>query len=186
MNLRSLNEKWHGLPKWAWAAIVAGGMFLLYYLYKKRAASSANATPASAGSPSDTTGDGTGNDGGGGGGGFVPPPTPPGEVVPEQPTTGTTVPTELPVTAPPTVVPTTGQTTSPTKVAATASKSVLVPLHATATSLQTTVIKPTAKGIYVPKTAAQKAALNHPSAVKITANKTGGSANRTQGIFAIH
>jgi len=50
---------------------------------------------------------------------------------------------------------------------------------ATATSLQQTVSQPNAQAIY-------PATNSTPVAVHVTANRTGGSANRTQGVFSIH
>lgn len=37
MNLQSLNQKWHGVPIWAWAALVAIVGFFVYRRLKNRA-----------------------------------------------------------------------------------------------------------------------------------------------------
>lgn len=173
----SLTKKWHGLPVWTWAAIASVVLFSIYYLYKKRASGSASSAsaPADAGTADDGSGSGF-NSGDGGGSGTLSsdPTTTPNEVVaannPTPAVVTSTTPTPTGLT--PQIV---GQVHTPV------SPSSLVPIGATATSLQSTVAKANAKDIF-PKTTAD----NHPAAVKVAANKTGASANKTQGVFSIH
>lgn len=46
MNLQSLNQKWHGVPIWAWAAMVAVIGFFVYRRLKNRGSGgSSNSNP---------------------------------------------------------------------------------------------------------------------------------------------
>ncbi len=202
MNLDSLTKKWHGLPVWAWAAISAVGLYLIYYLYKKRSGTTAATTPIT-GSVADNTVplDNSGS----GSSGSIPPPSQilPNEVIPaNQPASSAsgsvdTNQTPLPVaiapdvlgpaatpTESPTILPVVGQTTSPTAPAKAATIS--------ASSLQSTVSTPNKAGVFpaAPTIYDIKRKVSNkplpPFAVKATANKTGASANKTQGVFAIH
>lgn len=202
--MHGLTEKWHGLPKWAWAAIVAGVIFIIYLWYRNRNSSS-NATPLDAGQAADNSASDMGNGSGSGGsagdsgsgfpfgGSYTPPPNnpipitisltpnpstpPPPEVISNPP------PPQLPIpptsTSPP-------PTKSPTKPSTKVSKSILVPKNATATSLQTTVAKVGPSGVLVPGTHKVALETQHPAAVKVTANRGGASANKAQGVFSIH
>jgi hypothetical protein len=44
MNLQSLNQKWHGVPIWAWAAIVAVVGFFAYRYMKNRGSGGSSAS----------------------------------------------------------------------------------------------------------------------------------------------
>lgn len=185
MNLDTFKKKYGPLPLWAWSAIAAVVLFGAYLYFRKRnaAKSSANQTPADA-----TSGNGSGNDfvpplipDGGGGGGASPNPEPTTVVGTTPPGPTTQTPPPQPVAAPPTTTPTPGATSSPTKTGGYAEPAPIVNPNSSvpaAVQLQATVAKPTASGVF-PKSPT-------PQAVKITANKTGGSANKTQGVFAVH
>lgn len=194
--MHSLTKKWHGLPVWAWAAIASVILFGVYYLYKKRTNSSAstNATPTDAGSASSLLPDDSGDSGSGGtlstpdANTQLPAnnPTPEEIINPGGAVNGLTPSLvgaiePLSTGAAARAGEGTGgalNTPVPNKVA---SSSPLIPLTATATSLQTTVAKANSKDIFPATTAP-----NHPSAVKVAANKTGASANKKQGVFSIH
>ena len=201
-------KKYGPLPFWAWAAILlaAGGA---YVIYKRRKSTQGSATglpadttgytPPSAGDAGAQTGTSTGTGEAGGYDtsvlatdiegltasidtlvaqlGLGSPTGTTAPVTPEQP-----VPAVVPGTPYP-VVPTpgapTGGVTPVTTVQPPTAQPPTAPIAKTATALQTTVAKPTAAGVY-PKTTTT------PTAVKITANPTGGSANKPQGVFAIH
>lgn len=198
MNFSSLKGKWHGLPIWVWALIAAVGLFAVYLILKRSGNSSANASGTGL-LPTTTTGSGTGLDGSGGGGLGIPQSTAPGadtSVATEPPpSAGTNTPTD-PTASTPTVTTTTVDPpapTSPSKPVSTPSvgsktavANILVPANATATSLQAGVMKTGPSAVFVPGTPTRAAQLNHPAAVKVTANKTGASANKAQGVFAIH
>ena len=190
MNLSSLTKKWHGIPVWALAAGTAVMIFLVYLYIRRRQANSSSSS-SSQGAPSDATppDSGLGNlpgDGSGIGSSF------PGQTETVGPQPGQTtpditinVPTPI-VNIPPPVIPNDKTSKKPTVKNTPTSSGILVPIGATATSLETTVAKVGPSGVLVPKSAQVKEETNHPAAVKITANKTGGSANRAQGVFTIH
>lgn len=195
MKLAFLKEKKWGLPIWGWALLTVAFLAMIYFILKRRknaATPASNATPLDAGQAAANQADQSGSGGGGSLGVPDSPNTPPfeniGSSTPFVDNTGTGI--VDPVSAPATVA--ASPTTSPVKPAATATKSttvdqsILVPKNATATSLQATVAKVGPSGVLVPKTALVKSQLAHPSAVKVTANKTGASANKAQGIFSIH
>lgn len=83
--LQGLTKKWHGLPIWAWAAIVGLVLYLGYRWYSSRnSSSSSNATPSTAAASAqtpDTSGGYPLASGDGGGSSFIPPQT-------DQPLTG--------------------------------------------------------------------------------------------------
>lgn len=193
--MHGLTKKWHGLPVWAWAAIASVVLFGVYYLYKKRASGSSSASAGAPTDAGDSSGLDSGDSGDSGSGGTLS--TPDNTQLPaNNPFPDIIVPglqTDLTpslVGAVPGSVSTgfdsragigTGGATNTPVPNKKASISPLVPLTATATSLQTTVAKANAKDIF-PKTTAA----NHPAAVKVSANKTGASANKKQGVFSIH
>lgn len=194
-----LNKKYGPLPVWAWAAITAVLIFGLYYIRKKRAASSttANQTPSDAGNVSANPQDyyPYDNGSGGGGSGLETPQTPPEVAIGTGPvpSSDSAVPPTSQPSSPVTTTPNETTTASPTAPSPKASTNT-APIVNVKSSVPASVQlqsspalgKAGPSGVYVPTTKAKKAALNHPSAVKITANKTGGSANKTQGVFAIH
>lgn len=189
MNFKSLTQKKWGLPLWAWGLIAVAFLFMVYYFVKKRkTTASANLTPLDA-AGSAAQNPTLGADNSGGGGGSLGTPSGSGDnplVNPnDQPLGFTPFILPTPVFAPPVQTPPAGAA-SPVRPSGTATKSLSVSPTATATSLQPSVLTPNTKAVFVPKTATQKAQLAHPASVKLTANKTGGSANRVQGVFAIH
>lgn len=195
MNLESLKKKWHGLPVWAWALLAAVLVFGTYYIIKRRNSSSSNSTPdTSSQAAQDESAVGPPPDYGSGGSGSSPFPsnTGPDNFVGRPVNQDAPLPIQIFLDQPkpdqPAPTPTTPTTTvTPTVVKSSLpSKAVLVPSNATATSLQKTVEKVGPSAVYVPNTKTQAQALNHPAAVKVTANKTGASANKTQGVFSIH
>ena len=192
MNWNALKEKKWGLPLYVWAAIAALLIIGIYMIFRRRN----NTASSGAGTVTDTTpadasqaAQDYSSDAGTGGGLGVPnspnvgADTTTGSVIPE------TIPTnlDLPTTTTTTVVPAAPMT----KSTSTASKSVVtsqvvVPSNATATSLQKSVAPVGPSGVLVPSTPTRVAQTNHPAAVKATANKTGASGNKAQGVFAIH
>jgi len=200
----TLTHKYGPLPGYAWVGIGAVGILLAARLHKSGAAPG-NVTLQPASDGAGVTGPDLGGLDGGGGGGFgadpgtgdgsaVPPPsiiavTPPSSgsgggggddlhlvTTTSEPGTPTAPPppsTVLQIAPPPAPV----QSSNPQVQA----KLSGVPVGSTATSLQKTVAKPSAKTVY-PKTSFE----DHPVAVKVTANPSGASANKTQGVFSIH
>lgn len=193
-----LGKKYGPLPAWAWLAIAlaaVGG----YIVYKRRKAAAQDTSQSATGS-SDTTGyvPTTGTTGASGDGGSAAQSGYPNgagdtdftaalsglqadlealtQAIEDQTGTGgstpgtTTVPTPTTTAA---VVPTPGSTTGGVTPVTT--------VHST-TPATTKTGTSTATPKALPKTAATLA----PKAVTITANKTGGSANLKQGVFAIH
>jgi len=95
--LKSLNEKWHGLPKWVWGIGLAIILFLAYRWYQNRSSSTATPATNTATTPSDTTSGypyGSGDSGSGGGFAFPTQPIASGGGTGDQ-TVAPTTPTEV-------------------------------------------------------------------------------------------
>lgn len=198
-----LSKKYGPLPFWAWVAIVLA-LGAGYVIYKRRQSTAQNTSTSATGtdttgnttdtgapgsSSGDTTpqtgGDGSNEAGGyGGGSNFAGSPLDqdlqaltaaitaliPGQGVPTTPTAP--IPTSTGWTSVPTPGATTGGVTPVTTTT--------TPAKTTAPASGTSTATPKPVVTKPPVTSTK------PTAVKITANKTGGSANPTQGVFAIH
>lgn len=183
----SFKKKWHGIPVWVYAVGVALLVFAVYLYLRHKNSGTANATPLDAGTAADNETSGVGGDPGSGSSGFFPPPNTTPETVVGTPDPGVlpSTDTTIPPLVPAIITPATPLAPKPAATKA-PSSSVLVPSTATATSLQSTVAPVGPSGVLVPGTAKVAQEVSHPAAVKVTANKTGGSANKAQGVFSIH